>query len=128
MSWLEQLPDQCPPEDVQSPNGFSCYRLVQKKPVEDSDFYSQRERFPEKTFSVSECRARSASVLTDLEEAKKVLAIMPKKEKFRIVRLHLGDGAGLVKHTPSRFRMKLRSHHSWWVKRDFHAHVKIEEQ
>jgi len=127
MSWLEELPDNCPPEDATAPSEFECYRIVWNNVPNDKDFHSYKKLFPNRNFTLSECRVCSASILTDSEDAKRVLGVIPDRENRKIVRLTLEKGAGLIKHTPSRTRLNLKSHHSWWVKQDYRAFVKIDE-
>ena len=127
MRWLENLPENCPPEDAYVPSEFVCYRIVSNNPVDDTDFYSQRELYPIKRFSVCECKARAVSVMENLDDANVVIKLPPYKED-RIVRVCLNPGAGVVKHTPSRrSRHPFLSHHSWWVASDYMTTITTEE-
>ena len=128
MRWLENLPENCPPEDAYVPSEFVCYRIVSNNPVDDSDFYSHRELYPSKRFPVSECKARAASVMKNVDDANVLIKLPHFKTEYRIVRVCLNPGAGVVKHTPSmRSRLSFQSHHSWWVASDYVTAITTEE-
>jgi len=110
--WKEELPDNCPPDDAISPDGKDLFRLVSSKPPSDNDFDSYKTIYPYKQFSVSDCQAKSISVLNDLWEIKKIRKLPIHKNKM-IVRLQLERKDGLIKQTGNI------NHFSWWVSKYF---------
>jgi hypothetical protein len=106
-TWHEKLPEQCPPSDAFEPNGFVCYRLCNGPKATEIDFISHRQLFPDRSYNVPECRARSLSIHKDLADSKKLKSLPAHREKT-IFELVLSKGHGLVKPTGRD------SHHSWW--------------
>lgn len=112
--WYETLPDQCPPGEAMTPNGFVCYRLCEGQDATDRDFLSHRHLFPHKTFMVPECRARSISVFKDQVDLDKVLKLAAHKTK-KIVRVTLNPQDGATMKTGRAND----SHYSWWRSNGF---------
>lgn len=105
--WAEELPDQCPPSDSETPNGESFYRMVVDYPPVESDFFSQRKINLTKLFKgISECQARSVSLFSDLTVCK-VKHKLPAHKDKKIVRIRLSPNSGLIKKTA-------HEHFSWW--------------
>lgn len=119
--WYETLPDQCPPGEAMTPNGFVCYRLCESKSAVDKDFLSHRHLFPHKTFYVPECRARSISVYKDQSDLDKVLMLPAHKAKT-IVRVTLNPQDGATMKTGKTDD----SHYSWWRSNSFDMSKSIE--
>ena len=117
--WAEDLPDNCPPEDAKSPKGEVYYRLVKYNPPKESDFFSQRKLNPEKKFNVkiSECRAKSLSISSSMDRAKKALKL-PIFRRYSIAEIKLSIGSGVVKQTKSDALFG-KFHYSWWKYKNF---------
>lgn len=47
MQWKPHLPDDCPPDDAY-PTNERVYRLADKADLDEQDFLSYRERYPER--------------------------------------------------------------------------------
>jgi hypothetical protein len=118
--WLEVLPANCPPSDAELPSDFICFRLTSRNPPDESDYYSQRKIYPEKTFHINECIARSLSVFNDRAECEKIRKLPAHRDKY-LVSLCLFPGCGLIKKTCGS-----KPHYSWWVLKSFLNHIKIE--
>jgi hypothetical protein len=112
IEWDEELPPGCPPDDAWEPNGSIFFRMVESVPPNDRDFWSHRRLWPNKQFSVSECRARSVSLFERIDDCAKLLKLPLHRDKS-VVKLRLSSGSGLVKQTGGY------SHHSWWRARGF---------
>lgn len=111
MEWAEPLPINCPPQDAQSPNGNSYYRLIESLEPSEIDFLSHRMRWPDKKFSASECRARSLSIFDKIEECQKVRRFPTKRGK-KMIEIKLPNESGLIKNTSN-------NHYSWWRSKVF---------
>ncbi len=106
--WYEPLPEQCPPNDAKKPQNDIVYRAVQSNPPIDSDFISHRAIWPHKIFKVSECRARSVSVFTEVDACIN-LTKLPKQKGKIVAKMILPPQSGVIKRTG-----RCRSHMSWW--------------
>lgn len=114
MLWSEPLPDQCPPNDAVSTEGYTVYRIATSSPPSEFDFQSHRARSPEKKFHVSECEAMSLSVYDDLESTENVTKLPAFKKKTNyIIKLSLKESDGLILKTFGA------NHYSWWRSKDF---------
>ncbi|MCU0426787.1 MAG: hypothetical protein MUF71_14300 [Candidatus Kapabacteria bacterium] len=109
--WSEELPLNCPPSQAKTANNEVFYRLC-NYPVSDKDFLSHRALSPTKVFSVSECQARSLSIMDTLESAKKLL-LLPSLKGKKIVKIHLIEENGLILQTGKP------NHFSWWKSQNF---------
>ena len=115
MEWKEDLSNLdtvCPPVDAQECDIW-VYRLVDRLPSNDSDFYSYRKLYPSRKFQVSECQARACSVFEDIQDARTVKKI--RKSNY-IISVHVLKNDGVLLYTPSR---TAKSHMSWWISRSF---------
>ena len=104
-SYLEELPESCPPADA-SRQMLTAYRIVEQFPPAEADFHSQRKKFPTRVFSLDECTVRACSVFDnvfDIGKKKKLLV------NRKIVKFTIFPQDGMVKKTLSH------GHHSWWV-------------
>ena len=109
LEWAEELPPNCPPSDAVRPKGEQYYRLVQRIPPSEQDFWSQRKMHPNKVFNnVSECVARSCSLISTLDVCIEY-AKLPNLRNRKIVALVLTPNSGFVKKTSAH-----RAHYSWW--------------
>lgn len=113
IDWAEELPFNCPPEDAIRPNNSPFYRLVDTIPPTDKDFWSHRKLFPLQKYKVSDCMARSCSLIATVEQSFELLKLPTLKGK-RIVKLILTPESGLIKQTGGH-----RVHYSWWRTRNF---------
>lgn len=107
--WFEILPEYCPPSDVNECAG-AFYRIAQGDPATSADFFSQRKLQPGKVFTgkgIDECIARSISLFSDINDAKKRLKL-PKFRDANIALVTLEQKDGVMKKTFDA------SHYSWW--------------
>ncbi len=112
MKWFEELPPDCPPSDAMPPNG-TFYRLG-SIPLDASDFWSHRKRFPEKAFKASECIVRSVSILDIVEDAIELRQLLPAMHSKPIYQVELSSKDGMVLQTGSNIH-----HFSWWRSTEF---------
>lgn len=105
--WYEELPEQCPPSETFSLDGFVCYRLCERAEPAEGDFLSHRALFPQKIFRVPECQARAISVFKKPEDLDPVLKLAIHKHKAK-VKVILGQADGVAMKTGNG------SHYSWW--------------
>ena len=114
MSYREQLPEACPPDEAEEiRTRVEVFRLVRNAPPSDEDFRSQREEKPDRVFHrVTECQARGLSVHTDRGDSERALKL-PNLRGRLICRLQLDAGAGRMQQTGAP------SHHTWWPLADF---------
>jgi hypothetical protein len=116
MSWIEDLPKQCPPKTAAPSNGI-FYRLVDDVPPSIDDFWSNRVLFPEKVFpGVSECEVRACSVFNDYKYCNKQKKYSRLKHK-KIVKFNMETDHGVVDKTRSE------GHYSWWIKDKFNPRL-----
>ena len=112
--WHEKLPENCPPEEAESPDGF-YYRLVKNKEPISEDFVSLVE---EGVSSGKDCKAFGVSLMGNLEDAKK-LTKQPRWKKLPIVRIakiKLNGKSGVILDSPSRGS---KSHKEWWRYKEY---------
>lgn len=122
MSYLEPLPEGCPPEEAEEITAQRAFfRLVRNNPPTLDDFRSQRAEKPEATFRVTECQARGLSVFGDRRDSERALKL-PSLRGRSICRLNLEFGAGRIQQTGRP------SHHTWWplAAFDILAHCGVE--
>lgn len=115
MEWNENLPEFCPEQGTHIPHHEVYYRIVKTIPPTPSDFISQRGLKPTKVFTppVTECRALSLSLFSDLNDAKKKLKLPTFKGRCSIAKVVLNENDGLVKKTAKA------SHYSWWMTKQY---------
>jgi hypothetical protein len=116
MEFLEDLhiPNKtCPPAEAAS-GRYIAYRLVDNIPLNIEDIWSYHALYPAKVFK-DECIARSCSVFTDCEDLKGLRKV-PKFKKKKMVLINIAEKDGVLLSTPSRTG---KSHHSWWISREF---------
>ncbi|WP_345844267.1 hypothetical protein [Shewanella algae] len=111
--WFEELPERCPPTDAKTPDGQEYFRLIENEIIESDDFISHRKIWPNKAFHVSECRARSVSVYSDIEECRAIKKLPAHKQK-KIAKVILKKDDGYIKQTGQN-----KEHYSWWRTRSF---------
>lgn len=114
MTFLEKLPDGCPPDDaIKIDYEVGVFRLVKTDPPTDSDFKSYRKLNPIKKYDVPECIACGLSVYADIESIKNLIKL-PSLKKKKICRVNLSSGAGFIKATG-----KDPMHRTWWPFQSF---------
>lgn len=108
MSFLEPLPEGCPPEDAEEITAERVvYRLVRTNPPAADDFRSHRAEQPVAHFRVPECIARGVSVHTERSDSEALLKL-PQFRGRLVCLVNLEAGAGCMKQTSTP------SHHTWW--------------
>jgi hypothetical protein len=114
MEWLEKLPPNCPPDKAEVPNNDTFYRLIKNISPNIENFYSQRQLFPDRTFNVDECRARSVSIFKELIDCKGIKKLPLHKNSY-IIKILLSSESGLILKTGRADE----SHYSWWLYKNF---------
>ncbi len=113
LTWIEILPDQCPPKDALHPCGATFYRLTDSFPPNETDFLPTVIRFPRDKCPVDPCIEKSVSIWDDLQcmmnRAGKIGTLKTKKP----VSFILSNESGVVKKTFGK------GHCSWWRYADF---------
>lgn len=108
MNWYEKLPNDCPPLDAFEPEGKELFRLCQSNPADTSDFYSQQNENPDRTFAgISVCVLRAVSLWDDHHKCLKQRKYPTQRNKV-LGRIQLNKGDGRIKNT---FKP---NHYSWW--------------
>lgn len=113
MEWYEELPDSCPPEDTEYGSNRTFFRITERKPPIDSDFFSQRKLSPHKAFNIDECIARSLSIFSNRNDALNIMKLPKFKNYPYLYKIKLNNNAGVIKKTSSK------SHYSWWRSKAF---------
>jgi hypothetical protein len=114
--WAEELPEGCPPLDVELPNGKPFYRLVRSFPPTQTDFYSPRKLNSRRIF-LDECAARALSIFLSIEDCIALNKIpFFKNNPHLIISITLSNEAGVIKHSPIDAG---QTHHDWWNDRNF---------
>jgi hypothetical protein len=103
----------CPPEEAAS-GRYVVYRLVDSMPLKVEDIWSYRALYPAKVFR-DECIARACSVFTDCKDIKELQKV-PKFKGKKIVLIHIEGKDGVLLSTPGQTG---KSHHSWWISKEF---------
>jgi hypothetical protein len=99
MNWHEEIPDNCPPNDSELPEGRTFYRLCKNIPADNSDFCSQLHDSPSRKFSgISTCILRSVSIWDDKEKCIQLKKLKTQRNKV-LGAIVLNDEDGLVKNT-----------------------------
>ena len=107
MTFKEDLPDQCPPDDAKDQTLESVCRFFQFPVGDPKNFYSHH-KLGKPTGNAGECRAKSVSlfkagVVPDVLAAKKTAFF----KKCKISLLEVPSGAGLSKEVGT-------GHIDWW--------------
>lgn len=112
MQWKPHLPDDCPPDDAY-PTNERVYRLADKADVDEQDFLSYRELYPDRQWEgVSDCVASGISVYTDPEGIRQLQRRVKSMRRKQVISGVLTPNHGKMKHTPSETHP---SHHTWWI-------------
>ena len=124
IEYLEELPDDCPPEDaIEIKESLAIYRLIKDDSPTDYDFYSQRKRNPMIVHGYGnehECMLCGLSVFKSVDKLKNLGRYKRSKETICLVRLTYG--AGRIKLTNPK-----NGHHTWWPLKGFDilGHCKV---
>jgi hypothetical protein len=103
----------CPPKEAVS-GRFTVYRLADNIPLQVKDIWSYHTLYPIKVFP-DECKARACSVYTEREDINN-LRKMPKFKGKKAVLITIEEKDGVLLSTPSKAG---KSHHSWWISKEF---------
>lgn len=108
ISWAEDLPVNCPPNDAIEPDG-PYYRLADTYPPANEDFLSHFSLFPKRNYTGRECKAKSLSVFSTMEACENARKATPVLRKKLTIRITLSPGCGVVKpESPPD------DHFFWW--------------
>lgn len=113
MTWLEDLPTQCPPDDTRTPNDEYCFRIIQTEEPCISDFYSH-EKLGKRHHSPNECVAHSVSIFINERDIIHVQKQYPPFRNKKIIKIKLNSTCGVIRRTANT-----NSHHDWWVSSEF---------
>ncbi|MBT9187635.1 hypothetical protein [Zobellia russellii] len=116
MSWIEDLPEKCPPNEAFVPDKFKVFRLATTESTDEINFQSQRALKPNARFKgVDECVARSTSVFDEINKCINMSKLPLYKNKWKaVLELELNQKDGLVLKT-----FKDPNHYSWWRSTNF---------
>ena len=123
MSYREQLPKGCPPDDaIEIAAIREVFRLVRTDPPSDDDFRSQRAEKPNVRFGVDECRARGVSVYSEKDACAKQTKLPYLRGRI-VCRVHLENGASRIQRWGAE-----AAHHTWWPLASYNilAHCSVE--
>lgn len=111
MAWPEHYPPDCPPASAEAVEG-TYYRLVNHVIPVESDLRSNWQRFPDKQWGNSLCKACGLSIFSTKEDALRTKQRIPAFRDSLIAATAVVPSSGPVLHTPSRHA---QSHHTWWL-------------
>lgn len=96
MTYLEDLPEQCPPAAAQDQAFGPAYRILPSHVVDIEHFYSYRRLGIPKPVGVDDCRYMSCSLFTCADKAR-AIARLPKKRatSTHLATLMVPQGAGV---------------------------------
>lgn len=88
------------------------FRVVNNDPPNQTDFVTQRERFPKKELD-DECIARGLSIYTDKSDVHRMIRRIPSRRKRLqlIASGELNQDMGVMSPSPHGGD----SHHTWWM-------------
>ena len=114
--WLEDLPENCPPGDIEADYKGCFYRFVKTYPPTMEDFKSQRALYPDKVFdgNPTECQTRACSVYSGEKAYKAVRKRCSRFKKLYVVSFDFKPERGCCKQTGND-----KSHYSWWISANF---------
>jgi hypothetical protein len=114
--WLEDLPENCPPDDIEADYNGRFYRFVKTYPPTMEDFKSQRALYPDKVFKGNppECQTRACSVYSGEKAYKSARERCPKFKKQYVIGFDFKPELGCCKQTGDN-----KGHYSWWLSANF---------
>ncbi|WP_213547177.1 hypothetical protein [Vannielia litorea] len=118
MTYQEDLPDQCPPDDAADRQLKSVCRFFQFPDGDPKNFFSHH-KLGKPTGNAGECRAKSVSLfkagaVPDVLAAKRTAFF----KKFKISLLEIPPGAGPSKEVGT-------GHIDWWPYADFDPYTSV---
>jgi hypothetical protein len=123
MTFLEQLPDQCPPVDAKEYDFVVAYRVVICDNPSIEDFRSHAARNKIRPEAVDPCRWASCSIFLSRDSAIEIARKLPKpryKSPFLAAfPISMGDGVSLLKSKSP--------HVDFWMYADFDPIASIVE-
>jgi hypothetical protein len=122
--WAEELPEKCPPEEADTPQHSVFFRLVEKNPPSETDFYSVLMLDPNRTIHTTDkCHAMALSIFETPELCARQKKYKPFREKI-VIGITLTPDSGLIQQT------FFQGHYSWWRKASFdcvkHCNIHIK--
>lgn len=110
-NWADELPENCPPEDVSISNGDLFYRFTHREDViTDDDWKNNLQLYPDKKYTGDLLKyAAGLSILNDLEVARQKKLPLLKNRYNGIAEISLVPTDGVIKQTFSE-----KSHYTWW--------------
>ncbi len=97
MKFAENLPDACPPPEAKEMAFNPAYRIVKTESAESTCFISHNKLGKPLPISVDACRWSSCSFFTDIDQARNIVAKLPKPRGVaqKIAKMELPEKAGL---------------------------------
>jgi hypothetical protein len=111
MAWPEHYPPDCPPAYAEAVER-SFYRLVKTASPSETDLRSNYQKFPDKQWGNSLCKACGLSIFSTKEDALKTRQRIPALRDSLLAVALVAPSSGVVLHTTS---IHAPSHHTWWL-------------
>ena len=128
MAWPEHYPPDCPPASAEAVER-SFYRLVKTASPSETDLRSTYQKFPDKQWGNSLCKACGLSIFSTKEDALKTRQRIPAFRDSLLAVALVAPSSGVFLHTPS---IQAPSHHTWWLDADYtearHILTTLEEE
>lgn len=106
-TWCLEMPDNCPPENIEIPFSHIFYRLaINENTIVDDDWKTYSEMSPNKDWGEQLPLAKGLSLINNEAKAKRMLKLPSFKG---IIELNLNPHDGVVKQTGAH-----NSHYTWW--------------
>ena len=113
--WTCEMPDGCPPNDIQVAFQHPFFRLAQNaNAYSENDFLSYVQMYPERPWGEMLPLAMGLSVIDNEAKARKNLKLPMYRNYKGIIVLELNPQDGVVKQTGVH-----RSHYTWWRTKTF---------
>lgn len=113
--WIIEMPDGCPPEDVDVPVNHPFYRLSKRSEgFDEEDFKTYAELDPEKNWGERLPMAVGLSLINNEAKARRNLKLPFFRHYSGILYLELNPIDGVVKQTGNH-----HSHYTWWRTKSF---------
>jgi len=113
--WTCEMPEGCPPDDIQVPFSHSFFRLAQNSDTYSAqDFMSYAELYPNRPWGSMLPLAVGLSIIDNEAKARKNLKLPMFRNYHGIIGLELNPQDGVVNQTGVH-----RSHYTWWRTKAF---------
>ena len=113
--WTCEMPDECPPNDIQVAFQHPFFRLAHYADAYDErDFMSYAEMYPQRPWGSMLPLAVGLSIIDNEAKARKNLKLPLFRNYRGIIGLELNPQDGVVKQTGVH-----RSHYTWWRTKSF---------